>query len=321
MVATIGLLVTAVFAVFAALGYTANDMLTGDAAFWFNVAFIAVGLLFSVAGMLLSALAQPLFHPPRAVFAACFQCGFRFNTYVALAVASRLAGEQGLALISLLVGLILAFVGLYQGLALGFPLSPVTPLLTPGKTLGPALAAAIPIVLWNYMGWDNASTVAGEVERPQRNYPLAMLGALALVGALVAGVGVELVVVEQGVDPKDANNGIGDGCGELFDRGHRRFLSGWRWVRRLIFRSPWNCGATSISGGAWCRETADSSKCRDPRSVSASCSALGSSLTEVSAMKSERVGITSRLRPAMLRTPGRVPMTSRTWLKWVRKRP
>ncbi len=37
------------------------------------------------------------------------------------------------------------------------------------------------IAMWNFMGWDNASTVAGEVERPQRSYPLAMLGALALV--------------------------------------------------------------------------------------------------------------------------------------------
>jgi amino acid transporter len=35
--------------------------------------------------------------------------------------------------------------------------------------------------MWNYMGWDNASTIAGEVDRPQRTYPLAMGGAVALV--------------------------------------------------------------------------------------------------------------------------------------------
>ena len=40
-----------VFAVFASLGYTANDMLTGDAAFWFNIAFIAVGLLHETIGI------------------------------------------------------------------------------------------------------------------------------------------------------------------------------------------------------------------------------------------------------------------------------
>ena len=33
------------------------------------------------------------------------------------------------------------------------------------------------------MGWDNASTVADEVERPQRTYPLAMFGAVLLVAA------------------------------------------------------------------------------------------------------------------------------------------
>ncbi len=37
------------------------------------------------------------------------------------------------------------------------------------------------VAMWNYMGWDNASTIAGEVDRPQRTYPLAMLGAVALV--------------------------------------------------------------------------------------------------------------------------------------------
>jgi amino acid transporter len=45
----------------------------------------------------------------------------------------------------------------------------------------PDLAGAICITLWNYMGWDNASTVAEEVNDPQRTYPRAMLGATLLV--------------------------------------------------------------------------------------------------------------------------------------------
>ncbi len=36
-------------------------------------------------------------------------------------------------------------------------------------------------VLWNTMGWDNASTIAREVAQPQRNYIRAMLAALLLV--------------------------------------------------------------------------------------------------------------------------------------------
>jgi len=54
-------------------------------------------------------------------------------------------------------------------------------LLQPMAT--PDLAGAVSVTLWNYMGWDNASTVAQEVDDPQRNYPRAMLAAAALVAA------------------------------------------------------------------------------------------------------------------------------------------
>ena len=37
------------------------------------------------------------------------------------------------------------------------------------------------VAMWNYMGWDNASTIAAEVQRPQRTYPRAMLAAVVLV--------------------------------------------------------------------------------------------------------------------------------------------
>src|SRR5437763_1028143 len=45
-----------------------------------------------------------------------------------------------------------------------------------------ALAGGLLICMWNYMGWDNASTIATEVERPQRTYPRAMLAAVGIVG-------------------------------------------------------------------------------------------------------------------------------------------
>lgn len=37
------------------------------------------------------------------------------------------------------------------------------------------------VAMWNYMGWDNASTIAREVENPQRTYPRALLGAVLLI--------------------------------------------------------------------------------------------------------------------------------------------
>jgi amino acid transporter len=43
------------------------------------------------------------------------------------------------------------------------------------------LLGGIMVTMWNYMGWDYSSTIAGEVQRPQRTYPLATLGAVILV--------------------------------------------------------------------------------------------------------------------------------------------
>jgi len=50
---------------------------------------------------------------------------------------------------------------------------------TNGAGLG--LLGGVLVAMWNYMGWDNASTIAQEVERPQRTYPKAMIAAVILV--------------------------------------------------------------------------------------------------------------------------------------------
>ena len=49
-----------------------------------------------------------------------------------------------------------------------------------GRGLG-GLAVGISIALWNYIGWDNPSTVQGEVKDPSRTYPRALAFALPLV--------------------------------------------------------------------------------------------------------------------------------------------
>jgi amino acid transporter len=43
------------------------------------------------------------------------------------------------------------------------------------------LVGGLLICMWNYMGWDNASTIAAEVRQPQKTYPRAMLVAVAVV--------------------------------------------------------------------------------------------------------------------------------------------
>lgn len=48
-----------------------------------------------------------------------------------------------------------------------------------GVSMG--VLGAVLVAMWNYMGWDNASTIAQEVERPQKTYPRAMIAAVILV--------------------------------------------------------------------------------------------------------------------------------------------
>jgi amino acid transporter len=55
-----------------------------------------------------------------------------------------------------------------------------------GTTGAGGLSTAMLVALWNYMGWDNASTIAREVEDPQRNYPRAMLLSTAVVALTYA---------------------------------------------------------------------------------------------------------------------------------------
>ena len=67
------------------------------------------------------------------------------------------------------------------------------------------LLGGIVIAMWNYMGWDNASTIAGEVQNPQRTYPRALLGGIALV-TLCYLVPVA-ALQKSGMDPAEFTTG------------------------------------------------------------------------------------------------------------------
>ena len=61
--------------------------------------------------------------------------------------------------------------------------APWQPFAGPGKQGANGLAVGLSIALWNYFGWDNASTVQGEVRDASRAYPRALAFALPLVAA------------------------------------------------------------------------------------------------------------------------------------------
>jgi amino acid transporter len=86
-------------------------------------------------------------------------------------------GEDSVWLFALLLAPFVIFVVL--GFWHGFAIHPKVQWSGPASES--ALSTAILVALWNYMGWDNASTVAQEVENPQRNYPRAMIASTVIV--------------------------------------------------------------------------------------------------------------------------------------------
>ncbi len=85
-------------------------------------------------------------------------------------------GEGSVGMFALLLAPFAVFLAL--GVWRGFTLHPAVQWGHSGSEA--ALSTAVLVAMWNYMGWDNASTVAQEVENPQRNYPRAMIVAAIL---------------------------------------------------------------------------------------------------------------------------------------------
>lgn len=113
-------------------------------------------------------------------------------------LGSRAVGESSLWMT---VALLAPFAALVVAAAL-MPASTVA--VAPPVGHGDLLAGVL-VAMWNYMGWDNASTIAGDVDRPQRTYPLAMLGAVALV-ALTYLIPV-WALSRSGIDPSGWSTG------------------------------------------------------------------------------------------------------------------
>ena len=90
------------FVLFPALLF--NSIARANLALASALPLLATGLLTVMAGMLLGALARWLFTISRASFASQFQCAFRYNTYIGLAVAAKLYGSEGIAAMGLLTG-------------------------------------------------------------------------------------------------------------------------------------------------------------------------------------------------------------------------
>jgi amino acid transporter len=94
---------------------------------------------------------------------------------------------------------------------------------------GLGLLGGVLVAMWNYMGWDNASTIAQEVERPQRTYPKAMVAAVVLVSLTYI---LPFVAVYFTGVPASQFGGDGSWAGIAGAVGGK--ILGFEWLRFLI---------------------------------------------------------------------------------------
>jgi amino acid transporter len=59
--------------------------------------------------------------------------------------------------------------------------NPFHPFTVPGQGIGTSLNLGLFVVMWNYLGWDGLSTVAGEMKNPRRDYPKTLIITLPLI--------------------------------------------------------------------------------------------------------------------------------------------
>ena len=96
-----------------------------------------------------------------------------------------------------------------------------------GASIG--LLGAVLVAMWNYMGWDNASTIAQEVERPQRTYPRAMIAAVILVSLTYV---LPFVAVYFAGTPASAFTEDGSWAAVAGQLGGR--IMGFEWLRFMV---------------------------------------------------------------------------------------
>ena len=114
-----------------------------------------------------------------------FQVGNR-GWWVALAVVVacallNIAGVKAVSVTSLWLFFALSAPFVAIVILAPFKLGALVNAVTTPTTSTVDILGGLLICMWNYMGWDNASTIATEVERPQRTYPRAMLAAVCIV--------------------------------------------------------------------------------------------------------------------------------------------
>lgn len=153
--------------------------------------FMAAGLMMGLSGIALSYSLPywPLLgrHLPRREHAAAAQIGFRFNSFIGLALAERLAGAPGLLLMAVLIGVCVPM----------FNIAAVWPMARHGEhgflrevVRNPLIVATVSGLVANLLGFRIPGWIEPSVSR---------IGAASLaLGLMSAGAGMQIGALAQG---------------------------------------------------------------------------------------------------------------------------
>ncbi len=161
-----------------------------------SMSSIAAGIA-RFASFLIPAVAAPIFTLHMPAFAGLKPYDFVFTWAQPVAVlwlvimtivnylGVRLGGavQVVLTLVKILSVLVVIGVAFFSGAGSAHPADPVWPSALNGGILI-AFLAALAAALWAYDGWEDLNLVGSEVENPQKNFPRALLGGVALVAAI-----------------------------------------------------------------------------------------------------------------------------------------
>ncbi len=147
---------------------------------------LQVALIAVASGIVLGWLAKPLFRPGPMIFESGVQTAFRFNSYIALAIAFRLAGEAGTSLMALIIGFAvpLCNTAAVHALAHGSNRS-----LLPEIVKNPLLVATASGTLFNLAGGSLPDVIATTLSR--------MGSASIALGLIMVGAGLKLNALSQ----------------------------------------------------------------------------------------------------------------------------
>jgi malonate transporter and related proteins len=173
------------FVLFPALLFAAisrSDLALGETAFVVQIAVITM-----LAGAAFGLLTRFIPGIERADWASGIQCAFRFNTYIAFAVATRAAGSEGLALMAVTIGFTVPLANL---LAVSF----LANTFHPGRLLkelsrNPLILGTVAGLLANVLSLNPPEIIYNVLDR-------ASSAALAL-GLLCVGAGLSFAGIQN----------------------------------------------------------------------------------------------------------------------------